>query len=447
MPATVVIISIINLCGGLYYVLLHRLVQHLEKVAEFSHKIITKNQKTGTSSRINNDIMLIAKCIKFMQDNARKKSEQLVYERNQFNMILTQIPEGIIITDTDHKLIRANRTAELMFGFSTDQASGQKIMKSIKDKSFSNVFKQHLSTKTNNEPMIHAIKIPNAPSQKSHFQLISTPLLDPSYEAIGTIIMIRNISNEKTKDDQRNSALSLISNDLKTPLTSIIGLLDILSKETYGQLSYQQRECVSISSYNAKYLKQLIHNVQELSLLYSKQTILSIQTFNLNHMMNLIRENLATYFTQKSNQCDIEIQHDQLTSTADPPKIKLLLENLLLHANKHTDNGTIKCTINQTDAFTTFIVKDSGKGMNEASRYTLYKLMEQTPTALENHTDLSIELSIVRGFTHLHHGQIFIESEPAQGTTFTVIIPHPNMPSEMINATKSNTTQLELSIQ
>ena len=88
---------------------------------------------TPMKVKSNDEFGLLAQSFNNMLNNVQTKTAELIYERNRSKMIFAQLPDGIIVTDLNHKLLSANRAAETMLGFSTDSAKGQALIRYLKD--------------------------------------------------------------------------------------------------------------------------------------------------------------------------------------------------------------------------------------------------------------------------------------------------------------------------
>ena len=360
-----------------------------------------------------------------MQNNVQTKTAELIYERNRSKMILAQLPEGIIVTDLNHKLLSANRAAETMLGFSTDRAKGQEIISYLKNENLCSFFNNEFRSIKNNA-LVRELIIPDANGKDEHFQITVSALLDSTYQKTGMITVIRNITDEKQVRLLKDNFLRSVTHELRTPLTSIIGFLNILFKEVHGTLNDKQKEFLDISIVNSSYLKKLINDLLELSIIHSGQLSLNPESFHLNNAFDAAIKSQIPLIEKKTNTISIDYQNPDMQLFADKDKMTQIFENLILNANKYTENGMIECVLNQTAAFTTFIIKDSGAGMSEEQKHQLFQAFEHLSDEPYFYDGLGLELAIVKELVHMHHGQIFIESELDRGSIFTVIIPHPS---------------------
>ena len=209
-------------------------------------------------------------------------------------------------------------------------------------------------------------------------------------------------------------------------MTSIIGFLTILIKESHGPLNEKQKKFLDILIVNSNILKKLIHDLMLLSLIHTNDFKFNQSTFNLNDAINQMLDNQHSIINKKLNSFSVEFQSNNMQLYADKEKIIQLLSNLILNSNKYTENGTIHCEVSQTDTFTTFIIKDSGNGLTDAQKTQLLTAFDHQFDESQFSNEFGIELAVVKVLLELHRGQIFIESKLDKGSIFTVVIPHSN---------------------
>ena len=426
---TSLILLINSIIIFIFFIILKRITHSLSQITQTAKQISKGQSATPLKVNSNDEIGLLAQSFNNMLNNVQTKTAELIYERNRSKMILAQLPEGIIVTDLNNKLLSANRAAETMLGFSTDRAKGQEIISYLKNENLSSFFSNEFQSVKDNA-LIREVMIPDQNGKEDHYQITVSPLLDSTYQKTGMITVIRNITDEKQVRSLKDNFLRSVTHELRTPLTSIIGFLNILIKEVHGDLNDKQKEFLDISIVNSTYLKKLINDLLELSIIHSGQLTLSQTSFHLNDTFDAIIKNQLKIIEKKSNVISVDYQSPDMQLYADKNKMSQIFQNLILNANKFTENGMIECVLNQTAAFTTFIIKDSGQGMTEQQKHQLFQAFDEQTSDPYLYDGLGLELAIVKELVNMHHGQIFIESELERGSIFTIIIPHPSQFSQ-----------------
>ncbi|MGO4292320.1 hybrid sensor histidine kinase/response regulator transcription factor [Chitinophaga sp. RAB17] len=220
-----------------------------------------------------------------------------------------------------------------------------------------------------------------------------------------------------------------VSHEFRTPLSLIIAPLDKIIKHTADR---EQVEQLNLVQRNAKRLLNLVNQlldfrkmeVQEVKLHPAVGDIVSFCR-ETSHSFTDIAEKKKIRF---SFSCDI----DHLEIYFDKDKIEKILFNLLSNAFKYTyDNGEVRVkltyhppVVNEADGTIAISVKDSGIGIPAAQHEKIFERFFQTevPESMVNQ-GTGIGLAITKEFVKLHNGIITVESEPEQGTCFTVQLP------------------------
>ena len=407
----------------IFSIILKHITKSLSEMTQIAKQLSKGQIISPMKVKSNDEFGLLAQSFNNMLNSVHTKTAELIYEKNRSKNIIAQLPDGIIVTDLNHKLVMANRAAETMLGFSTDCAKGHELIRYLKDENLYSLFSNHLTT-VDSTSLIREISIPNTKGVEQSYQITISPLLDSTYQKTGLITVIRNITQENQARLLKDNFLRSVTHELRTPLTSIIGFLNILKKELHGNLNDKQKEFLTISLLNSSLLKKLINNLLDLSIIHSGQLTLEKETFCLNdQIQELIHESLPM-IERKQNYIMVDFQDENMLIHADKQKFFQMIQNLILNANKYTNEGKIECVISQTSSFTSIVIKDDGTGLSKEQKQTLYKAFK-TNNAHEFTfcESIGIELTIVKELIKLHDGEIHLESEYEKGSSFTIILP------------------------
>jgi signal transduction histidine kinase len=222
----------------------------------------------------------------------------------------------------------------------------------------------------------------------------------------------------KMKDD----FISVVSHELKTPITSMKLFVSMLKEGKLGAVSPQQADALDVVRKEGDRLNALINDVLTLSKLEANKQKLNKKSFNL---LDLLKDPLyLTLAAKKGLAIRMHIPRDMVVD-ADQGMIKQIFVNLLNNAIKFTDKGG-KITVKAGEGKNKwhFSISDTGKGMSKESLPKLFDKFYQT----EHHMKRSkggfgLGLSIVKHIVDLHKGQINVESEVGKGTTFHISFP------------------------
>lgn len=221
----------------------------------------------------------------------------------------------------------------------------------------------------------------------------------------------------KTKD----KLFSIISHDLRSPFTSIIGFSSLLmDSDTLTDKDRRYSEIINLSS---KGTLSLIDNL----LYWSRSQLNSIQP-NLNYhpiheIVNLVIENLYLTALQK-NIVIVNNVDENVKAFVDSNLIQIILRNLIANSIKfsNNENTIIISASNHSTNFIQVSVKDHGVGISDENIKLLFK-NSFTQTGTNNEKGSGLGLFLCKEFVAIHKGIIWVESEKEKGTVVSFTIP------------------------
>ena len=226
-------------------------------------------------------------------------------------------------------------------------------------------------------------------------------------------------AQRKTEEimENRHKMLLTVTHDIKTPLTSIMGNIELMDN------TGNEKEVNSIQQ-SADHILSLLSNLLEFSSL--EQGMLQIEKHPF-HVKTLCEET-ASMFEPIAHKKDLvfdfrnEIRNN-LYADADRLKIKQIISNLISNAIKYTLEGTIGFKASLENGCLVFRVEDSGIGIPNDKLEDIFKPFVRTDSGSQLSEGSGYGLSVVKGLVDLMEGQIEVTSEVGKGSLFTVRIP------------------------
>jgi signal transduction histidine kinase len=219
--------------------------------------------------------------------------------------------------------------------------------------------------------------------------------------------------------------LTIIAHDLRSPFSSIIGILELLKMNLKELTKAEIEEYVEIGYKSANNTLVLLDNLLVWAVSQNKEKNFKPIKINLLHLLRQEIESLKTLAGQKSIVIN-DLIDEEINVTPDLQMIKTILRNLISNAIKYTNaNGEITINAHEINQYVEISVKDNGIGMSHDVRKKLFKIdyLHSIPgTNDEKGTGLG--LLLCKEFVELHGGNISIESETGKGSTFAFTVPH-----------------------
>ena len=227
----------------------------------------------------------------------------------------------------------------------------------------------------------------------------------------------------------KSDFLATMSHELRTPLNSIIGFSEVLSGTE--QLGDRHRRYASNIQSSGRMLLSMINDILDLAKIESGKMEVRSEDFSIRDVCEGLT-NLCRPVAERKN-ITLECRLDEAIPLLrqDPGKLKQILYNLLSNAIKFTpEGGRVTLRARADGRFVVIEVQDTGIGIAEEDRETIFekfrqaKLPGQGETVLtREHQGTGLGLSIVRELTKLLGGDVHLNSQPGQGSTFTVRVP------------------------
>jgi signal transduction histidine kinase/DNA-binding response OmpR family regulator/purine-cytosine permease-like protein len=222
----------------------------------------------------------------------------------------------------------------------------------------------------------------------------------------------------ETANEAKSRYLAGLSHELRTPLNVMLGYAQLLSQD--DTFPKAQRETLGIVKRNGEHLADLIEGLLEISKIEAGRLTLQRDEVNLKAIL----QQLIDMFQMKAAQKNIKFIYQPCANlpdyvATDKQRFRQILINLISNAIKYTERGSVTLKISYRNQVANFSVVDTGIGISEHDRESIFKPFEQVRNA---HTQAiggaGLGLTISRSLTELMGGEINVKSTLGQGSTF-----------------------------
>jgi len=225
----------------------------------------------------------------------------------------------------------------------------------------------------------------------------------------------------------KDEFLANISHELRTPMTSILGMAESLRMDLYGPLTEEQRTSVGVILDSGQHLLSLINTVLDLAKIEAGKMELHSELLDITDCCLMAVKLIKHIAYEKGIQISQQIDEDIQTMTADPLRVKQMLVNLLSNAVKftpHKGKVGLEVTGDRAAGVVTFTVWDTGIGIAADQLPLLFQPFMQLENRMpRQYTGTGLGLSLVRRIAELHGGCVTVDSAPGEGSRFTISLP------------------------
>ena len=224
-------------------------------------------------------------------------------------------------------------------------------------------------------------------------------------------------------EELKTNFLSMMSHDLKTPIARIQGMTDIVANDP-TPLSPRQREALATLSKSSQELLEFVSSILNLGRIESKELELHLHSRDPNSLLQEVIDKLD--YIAKSKNITIKAELEPMFSLKmDVDLIRQVFSNLIENAIKYSpENSAILITSEEHDGRVVIQVADQGIGIPEDELPHVFAKFYRSKNAKSSEIKGSgLGLYLAKYFVELHQGSISVDSQPGEGSTFTVELP------------------------
>ncbi|MCL5056758.1 MAG: cell wall metabolism sensor histidine kinase WalK [Actinobacteria bacterium] len=222
-------------------------------------------------------------------------------------------------------------------------------------------------------------------------------------------------------DQTRKDFVAGISHELRTPLTIIQGYAEAL-KDNVAESEEERRDCIDGIVEETGRLRRLVFDLLDLRRIESGQENIELSEFDISPVLLKAAEKMGVFIEQKGIALDLDIPENIPPVLANPDRLQQILFNLLENAVRYTPTGgSVRVNTVVFNGFVKVSVKDSGPGIPEGEQELIWEKfykVDKSRTRREG-GGTGLGLAIVKRLVEKMDGQVYVESTPGQGTTFS----------------------------
>lgn len=343
---------------------------------------------------------------------------------------LEELSCGVIIGDGNHKIFRANAAASNLLALPDNNLIGRELVKICNDERWQNALNQ---LRTKNEPMVTTtLKV-----GEQVLRATITPLDSDDNNKEGTVTILYDITAEAESQRARDEFVASLSQELRTPMTSITGYTDLLLGESVGFIGDMQRKFLQRIKANIERMGSMLNDLIGVTAIDAGQ--LEIRPAVL-HMAEVIEDTIIgarAQLEEKEITLNMHLPEGMPPVEADPDSVRQIMSNLLGNALKATPiKGIIDIFAarfeeesetgldSESSAFLRISIRDTGGGIAQKDLERVFERFYRAERPLiEGLGETGVGMAIVKSLVEAHGGRVWVESEIGYGSTFHFLLP------------------------
>lgn len=369
----------------------------------------------------------------------QKEAEiKLKKERRLLRTIIDNLPASVYVKDLEGRKILANESEYKLWGFDSEEGILGKTDADLSPAGIAviseNEDKEVLET---GEPIIKKDAYTEINGQEYVLLASKLPLKDENGDVIGLVGISVDITERKQMEtqlrernkelqklyDTTNKIYSVIGHDLKTPLTSVLGISNLIIDEV--QEDEELVEDLKIIRQSILKMSDLLENLLRWARLQTGDLSINREEFIVADVIENAGELLSLSAEQKGVSVVLNTD-ESLSVYADQQMIATIVRNFLSNAIKFSSEGDVVKVNQQANSDKWKIcVRDEGVGMSQEKQDNLFKDHNHpSEMGTSNEKGSGIGLRLSKELAHLHNGEIMVDSEVGKGAVFTLTVPY-----------------------
>lgn len=374
-----------------------------------------------------------------LREFRRSDRAKLIRVQRTTQLAVDSLPDAIAVVNAAGIVELSNETAQKLFQLHPEQSVLQ-----LRDQRLGALYQEVSRSGAPSQPRGYesAIEIYDQGGQLRFFLPQAVPIVDAERHLLGVTLVLGDVTNLRRLDELKSGLLSVVSHELKTPLTSIRMATHLLLEERVGQLNSKQTELMMAARDDADRLQKIIEDLLDMGRLESGRVKLDLQSEPSERLVSDAVTPLETAFHDKGIALVVDVPVETPPVLADPARIGHVFSNLLINALKFTPpGGRVRISAEALDKYVKFIVEDTGIGIPAEYVGRIFERFYRVPR--ENQpSGAGLGLAIAKEIVDAHHGTISVESKPGDGSRFSFTLER----AEMKAARPANEVKYEASI-
>ena len=365
------------------------------------------------------------------ENNSDESAEEIFARGKLFEATMNGMREGLLVVDTDMRVVASNIAAHRLFNPSRGKLDAQRLTELTRNPAIYSAFLDALKGIERSD-----VKVEIHGPERLVFDLRVVPLAGPDGKvspAQGALGVFTDVTRTEHLEQVRQEFLSNVSHELRTPLTAILAFIETLEAGAIDDKEASHR-FLSIIRRNATRMHELIDDILELSAIEAGNVQVKVESVELHPIVNDVISSLANKAAAQSIVLDNAVPQQTMVY-ADARRLEQMLTNLVENAikfNRANGSVTIRSESDRGDnprsanggRRSRIMVEDTGEGIPAQHVERLFERFYRVDRARSRELGgIGLGLAIVKHLARAHGGEVTVTSELGKGSTFTIELP------------------------
>ncbi len=360
----------------------------------------------------NDEIGRLAHAFNEMSQNLKTTMAAIVDERTNLATVLANLTDGVVMTDTETKVILANPAAERLFNFKETNVKGLPLIEAVHDYEIDEVVKKCVKTATEQTAQLE--------SSGRFIRVVSVPINNG--RSLSTLALFQDLTELRNLQTMRRELIGNISHDLRTPIAGIKAMVETLQDSAIDD---RQAALDFLNRINNEVdrLTQMVTELTELSHIETGKAELRRVPTNVNKVIEEVAAQMRPLAESKRVTITTDLYSNLPVIRVDKDRIRQTLTNLAHNAIKFNHPaGKVMISTNFNNSSVIVTVSDTGMGISKEDLPHIFERFYKADKA-RSQGGSGLGLAIAKHTIQAHGGSISVTSEDGKGTSFMFTLP------------------------
>ena len=338
--------------------------------------------------------------------------------------VLNSFTYAVLVTDWQTNVVLINETASRMFNLTEEKAIGHPVSVLLESDELLSFFIRAMKSDDDLAKLM-AGEEPVIKTGNKTVRVHVDPVKNKAGAVIGAVALFHDVTRVDAMDAIRADFLSMVSHELKSPLSSLLMQISVVLDGLAGELSPKQTDMLGKAKEKTKGMITLVNDILDYRRLKEGKSIQKVETLNLAEVLEHTVELMSLSAEEKGIPITSEIAEELPSFSGDRGGVEAIFVNLISNAIKYTPKGgNVNVSLNKEAKGIRLMVVDTGMGIPPEDIDQIFEKFYRIKTEQTRSISGSgLGLSIVKGIVEAHGGAVHVESEVGNGTTFIVSLP------------------------
>jgi two-component system phosphate regulon sensor histidine kinase PhoR len=338
--------------------------------------------------------------------------------------ILHSFSDGLVVTDWQTHIVLFNDKAARLFDLTEEKALGRPVSACLESDELLSLFMRAIKSDSSLATLM-AGEEPVVKVGDKTVRVHLDPVKNEAETVIGAVCLFHDVSGVSAMDKLRDDFLSMVSHELKAPLSSLLMQISVVLDGLAGELTDKQSDLLGKAKEKTRGMIGLVNDILDYRRIQEGKSIQKIENLDMGEILRRTVELMRLSAEEKGVGITCDIADEVPSFNGDRGGVQAIFVNLISNAIKYTPKGgSVNVSLRKAGKDIRFKVMDNGTGIPPQDIDRIFeKFYRIKSDETKSISGSGLGLSIVKGIVEAHNGVIRVESEVGKGTTFVVSLP------------------------